>query len=174
MTRINGVLSQLNTDFDTQSTATKKELLKIDTTIQEMISDYKSGKVLVKQNIINISNVSKKSGISRKTFYNNDILNKYIEIESVLTNDKTPDSEVVEKLKIKNTELRKRIEDILANSVIDAENIKCENDSLMEALESMQKQYNTLKEEYDRLSSEYEAMRRRELIRKQNVQNMPK
>ena len=157
--RINNILVKINKDFDSVSTRTQNELLKIDETIQKMSKIYIDHKKGLKDSAITISNVSKKSHIARRTFYNNDILKFYVEESAKMLSDNSKSTDaIIAKYKEQISILNKQLKDIITNNVIDTENIKCENDRLTEKLINTQKQYNHLRAEYNNLSSKYDKI----------------
>ena len=152
--RINKILRKLGTDLETQPIGTQKKLLHILDTIEEMISSYEAGKTSMKENKINISNVSKKSNISRKTFYNNEILGKFVELfEQETTEYNSIDKETLKRLKDNKATNDEKLETML-NNIIDIEEVKCENDRLMESVNALQDQYDDLRKQYEALLAE--------------------
>lgn len=158
---INAVLAKVRKDIDVLPTATQKQLVLIHDAIDNMADQYDSAKNVMKAAQVNITNVSRISGISRKTFYNNDVLKEYVELSADRTPSLTsPDNITLGKYKAQIADLKQRINDFLANNTVDSENAKCDYDELLETYSALQKQYDILREQYDRIVKEREELQK--------------
>ena len=77
--RIDSFLLRHNASLGTLSKGRIKQLRKVDDIIQEKLRRISEAKNCLQTSAINISTISAESGISRKTFYNNELLKKYVE-----------------------------------------------------------------------------------------------
>ena len=157
---INKILKKLGTDFDTQPAATQKKILKVANTIEKMSFSYEANKTAIKENKINISNVAKQSGISRKTFYNNEILGRYVELMADSTAEcNSNDKETIKRLK-ENLSLNNEKLNGLLDNLVEVENLKYENDKLIENVKVLQGQYNELQIRYNDLLAQQNSQRK--------------
>lgn len=160
---INRVLFRLDQDFNSQSNTVKKQLLKIQEAISDMETVYASSKEAMRDSAINISNVSKKSGVSRKTFYNNQILKQYVEQCASLFNKSDSDvdnDQTIKKYQDENRVLKQRIKSFLSGTACDYEELKCDHDDLVESYAALQFQYENLQRMYEQCIAERDSLQR--------------
>lgn len=126
MLRIQTFLTKNGASIDTISNARLKQLEKVDADIQLRLRAITGAKEILKNSTINISVVSTDTEISRKTFYNNDLLTLYVECYS--TNDLENDTYYNEyqKIKKKNDELIKQVHNFLIRDIV-VENLRHDN-----------------------------------------------
>lgn len=158
---INTVLAKVKKSVDVLPTATQKQLVLAHDAIDSMAAQYDSAKNVMRATQINITNVSRMSGVSRKTFYNNDVLKEYVELSADKTPSlSSPDNITLDKYKAQIADLKQRINDFLINNAVDSENAKCDYDDLLDAFSALQKQYDTLREQYDRIAKERDDLQK--------------
>lgn len=87
--RLQDFLSLRNQSTDTITLRRLQQLAKVDAAIQKRKQAITSAQEAIKANAINIQTIASDSGISRKTFYNNELLKEYVESCANLDNEKT-------------------------------------------------------------------------------------
>ena len=107
----------------------------------------------MKNNNINISIVSSESGISRKTFYNNELLKMYVEYYATDTEEKNVPESEFEKIKLKNEELTKQIHGLVLRD-IETENLRHKILELNKEIENLHVRNNYLEEELEKTQDE--------------------
>ena len=124
---------------------------------------------MLKDNSISIVAIADKSGITRKTFYNNEILKQYV--ESFTSVDGEPGKLVkaseIDNMKKRLEELEKTLSKMIARD-IDIEIIRHEADELRKVIDSKDKQIQNLTEMYEsmraRLQEEQDNIRQGRVI----------
>ena len=150
MTRIESFLKGQGLDIGSMPRQRIKQLLMIDVVVQKRLQAIKQAQKIVKDNSISIVTIANESGITRKTFYNNEILKKYV--ESFTSVDGEP-GKLVKASEISN--LKKRIaeqsEEIakMAARDIDIENLRHEADELRKVISNKDRQIQNLTEMYE-------------------------
>ena len=146
-----------------------KQLQKIDDAIQKRLKALSEAKQMLKDNSISIVAIADKSGITRKTFYNNEILKQYV--ESFTSVDGEPGKLVkaseIDNMKKRLEELEKTLSKMIARD-IDIEIIRHEADELRKVIDSKDKQIQNLTEMYEsmraRLQEEQDNIRQGRVI----------
>lgn len=80
--KIKNQLKELNINYEEQKSTVIKHLAKIESVLSVAENDYNSARatlVELNKNRLNLLSISKATGISRQTLYNNPILKEYIE-----------------------------------------------------------------------------------------------
>jgi hypothetical protein len=78
----------------------------------------KSAEEVIKQQSVNVSNISLDTNISRKTFYNNELLKQYVEhYAAELYDDRTESREKIEALNEKTAVLESAVQELLLRDV---------------------------------------------------------
>ena len=97
-----------NKSKDTISKTLYKELLTVEDEVAKRKDNITKSEQVVKENSINVKSISEATGISRKTFYNNDLLNTFV--QEHITVDKESKDEInklKENLKDKEEKINK-------------------------------------------------------------------
>ena len=154
--RIKDFFLKKGINSDTISKGKMEKLEKVDQAIQRRLKIIEKSKNDINENKINISNISNETGISRKTFYNNDLLKSYVEFYS--NDDDNEEKNVTttkqyKNLKEKLDQANKHIELFIMRD-IDIENLKHENQELLKENENKQKQIRYLEEENEKIRNE--------------------
>lgn len=76
---IQNTLKKMGYNYYALKDKDKEHLIKIDESIQEIFRKEKEAKETLSRSTVSTKGISKDTGISRQTFYNNPILNEYID-----------------------------------------------------------------------------------------------
>ena len=110
LTRINVFLKECKIEAEVLPNSLIDYLMKIDDAIQSRKENLTRAKKIVKSNAINIKGISEDTNISRKTFYNHELLRLYVEKRATETNSEFGDAdEQVKTLKSRVEQLEKEI-----------------------------------------------------------------
>lgn len=163
LVRIKEFLNELDIEINSISKSRLQQLIKLDDAIQMRFKEIERTKKFLEKTEINISDISSEADISRKTFYNNDLLKKYIEkylptyIEkhsSIIANHKNyKNDNELRKLQNQNSILEKEVRD-LVNRDIDIELIRLKNADLINEIKNLQKNISILEVEYEKIKAE--------------------
>lgn len=107
-TLLDKFLISKNKSEDTISKTLYKELLVVEDEITKREDNIIKAEQTIKENSINVKSISEATGISRKTFYNNDLLNTFV--QEHITVDKESKDEInklKENLKDKEDKINK-------------------------------------------------------------------
>ena len=152
--RINNFLAKNGASIDTISASRLAQLQKIDDAVQHRVAKVLEAQNILKGNPINVSAISEDTGISRKTFYNNDLLRLYVEDQAAtVITDKKPQSEEIDRLKAKCDEAEEQVRKFLLRD-IETENLRHENMKLQLEIQNLQKRNTSLEEQYELLQKE--------------------
>lgn len=102
LARINSFLSKNNASIDTLSKSKLNQLDKVDSAIQVRLNKIDNAREIIKSNAINVSTISIDTNISRKTFYNNDLLKLYVKYYATECDDKNTLENDFDKIKEDN------------------------------------------------------------------------
>ena len=144
-TLLNDFLTRNKKSQDTISKATYNHLLKIEKVINEREKHIAESKQIIKDNTINICTISNATKIARKTFYNNKILNDFVNEHSTQQNDASK-NEII-KLKEKLSDYQDKINKLLDRDLEMVksinEKVKLENElkCAYSRIESLEKQH---------------------------------
>lgn len=156
---INSKLLKMGMNYDEIPTAQQEQLKKIESAIDEMASDFSNAKKSLDENTVNIQTVSKRSGISRKTFYNNPVLKKYVELSKNRTPMKQNDADdSSDHSETSVQELNKRVTQFLSTAGIDSEELQADYDKLLNDKEQLEARYEDLLHKYNTLQAENKNM----------------
>ena len=139
-----------------------KQLQKIDEAVQKRLSAISEAQQMLKDNSINIASVAEDSGITRKTFYNNEILKQYV--ESFTSVDGEPGKLIkVSEINSMKKRLDEQADDIakMAARDIDIETARHEADELRKVIDGKDKQIQNLTEMYETTLAELQEERRK-------------
>ena len=87
LNRINSFLAKYGTSYDGLSESKKRQFDAVDEAIQSRCLRVREAEIVIKQQAINVQNIASDSGLARKTFYNNELLRRYVEEYSSEAND---------------------------------------------------------------------------------------
>lgn len=171
--KIKNQLEELNVNYEEQKNTVIKHLIKIESVLSDAENEYNSARETLAEldkNKLNLLSISKSTGISRQTLYNNPILKEYIEhaCDTRFGNnpeDKTKDevikqlqskieslSEIIDKLQVRDVEneiLRHKNKE-LKNTITNLKNTAASN---IAQKEEIMKELNDLKKSLPKSSS---------------------
>lgn len=153
--RIDAFLAPYGASVTTLPASRSKQLEKVDEAIQRRLAAIKEAHGVLQKNSINVSTISVDTGISRKTFYNNEILRLYVEYyaEKVCTDDQASKTVEIESLKQKNEDLSQQVRKFVMRD-IDTENLRQENFSLTLEVERLNRRIKSLESQYEQAQIE--------------------
>ena len=172
LARINSFLSKNNASIDTLSKSKLNQLDKVDSAIQVRLNKIDNAREIIKSNAINVSTISIDTNISRKTFYNNDLLKLYVKYYATECDDKNTLENDFDKIKEDNNILIKQINDFVMRD-IDTENLRHENDELNREIINLQNRNQSLESEYEELQKEISILKRTLVEKNINVIAFP-
>ena len=162
MKRIEAFLKNRGLDTGSIPKQRIKQLQKIDESIQKRLTAILEAQKMLKDNSINIASIAIDSGITRKTFYNNEILKQYV--ESFTSVDGAPGklfkASDIDAMKRRLVEQADDIAKMLSRD-IDIETARHEVDELQRIIESKNKQIQNLTEMYESTLAELHEERRK-------------
>ena len=120
--RIKGVLEKLNHNYDSLPKMTKHNLEKIDLAVDQLIEYEKAISIENSRVYASINNVAKITGISNKTFQNNIVLKKFLEVRQADFRKVDVSYELTE-LRHNNNELQRMV-DIFTKKDIECEPLR--------------------------------------------------
>lgn len=160
MKRIEAFLKSHGLDTGSVPRQRIKQLQKIDDAVQKRLMAISEAQQILKENSINIASVAADSGITRKTFYNNDILKQYVESFTSV------DGELGKLIKASEIDSMKKRLDEQANDIakmvardIDIETARHEADELRKVIDDKDKQIQNLTEMYENTLAELQEER---------------
>lgn len=157
LNRIKAFLYDHEQTIEAISKARLEQLQKADSAIQARLSEAAKAREILKTSSINVSVIATDSGISRKTFYNNDLLRLYVEKYTRDPEDQASPEEL-QRVKSKNDELRQQLEAFLVRDV-ETENLRHENMKLTSEISNLQTRNKNLEEQYSALIKEMQHLR---------------
>ncbi len=154
MNRIQAFLAAHGASLDTLPKARVTQFEMANTAIQARKKAFEQAQAAMKQNSINVSTISADTGISRKTFYNNELLRLFVEEFSVYeeTAKKTSMTAECENLRGKNKTLAEQIHRFVLRD-INIENLKHENAALSREIIEKNNRIRMLEQEYERVQA---------------------
>ena len=160
MKRIETFLKSQGLDIGSVPKQRINQLRKIDDAVQKRLTSISEAQQMLKDNSISIASIATDSGITRKTFYNNEILKQYV--ESFTSVDGEP-GKLIKASEINS--MRKRLDeqaDDIAKMVardIDIETLRHEADELRKVIDDKDKQIQNLTEMYESTLAELQNER---------------
>lgn len=131
--RINAFLTKHKTSCDILPKNYVTELLLVDDAIHSRMANIKEAENVIKQQSINITNISLDTNLSRKTFYNNGLLELYVKhYAAKLGDDKAESNEKIGELNEKVADLESALQELLLRDV--------ESGNLRKELETTQRE----------------------------------
>lgn len=112
-----------------------------------------NAKEIPKSTGINISVISTDTGISRKTFYNNNLLKAYVEDYSIVNLEKDTCAIDFEKIKTKNDDLIKQIDNFVLRD-IETDNLRHKIKELYAEIQNLQSRNISLEHQYEQVQAE--------------------
>lgn len=164
--RINEFLVRHGASIKTIPKQKVTQFEKVDEAIQARLAEINKAQEILRGKPINVSVIAQDTGISRKTFYNNDLLRLYVEEHSPMLDTKNASEDDVERLRAKCEELEQQIRLFLLRD-LETENLRHENMKLQIEIQNVQARNTSLEEQYERLQERYEELQK-------NVETVPK
>lgn len=148
-------LTTLHTSYELLSTRQKQGILKIQQAVRTAVANFEEAKASLKNNLVNPTNIARESGITRKTFYNNDLYKDYVSLHS---NDTVFDDngDEIKTLREKNRNLQNELDNIV-KQVCKYELEMCDIEKLNDANETLKKQITFLQEKIAKQETELKA-----------------
>lgn len=159
LARINAFLKKSGLSVESLSKSRLAQFEKVDAAIQSRIVELEKAKEILKSTGINISVISTDTGISRKTFYNNELLKAYVESYAISDEEKTASISDLDKMKSKNDELTKQINGFVLKD-IETENLRHEIKELNREIQNLQTRNETLEHQYEEVQAELSETKR--------------
>lgn len=158
LTRINEFLARHNASIDTISKQKLVQFEKVDDAIQARLIEILKAQEVLRGKPINVSCIASDTGISRKTFYNNDLLRLYVEEYGEAIDDKRALADEVERHKARCEALEREINLLLLRD-IEIENLRHENQQLQAEIKNVYDRNANLEEQYEVLRRENAALK---------------
>lgn len=161
--RIKEFLFEQSVDINSVSNSRINQFIKLDIAIQKRFEELKSVAHILEKSEINILDISLESNISRKTFYNNLLLKKYVEKysevysqehSSIFSNYiRNNNDEELNKLRNYNALLDREVRELVSKD-IDYELLRLQNDGLLNEIKNLQRNISALENEYAKVKKE--------------------
>lgn len=151
--RIGDFLNEKGLCLDSLSKSKLTQLEKIDRAIQSRLSSINSAKETLKTTSVNISVISVDTGISRKTFYNNDLLKAFVERYTTYEDERTASALELERIKSKYDALQKQVNKFVLRD-IETENLRHKNSELNREIQHLQERNASLEQQYEKTQKE--------------------
>ena len=150
MNRIEAFLKSHGLDVGSVPKQRIKQLEEIDDAIQWRLEAITEAQKIIKDSSISIASIAADSGITRKTFYNNEILKQYVESFTYIDNEpgKLVKVSEIESMKKQIKEQADDINKMVARD-IDVEALRYEADELRKVIDAKNKQIQNLTEMYE-------------------------
>ena len=132
-------------DKATISRTLYSELVAVENELLKRLDAIKHADQTIRDNAININSISKATGISRKTFYNNDILKGFVTANATVD---VATKEVTSTLKEKLSDLESKLSGLLYRD-IDEITTRNEITKLQQELEYAHKRIQTLEQQHE-------------------------
>ena len=129
-----------------------KHLIKIETALSELDEQFTKADQELKESRPNVKKVSKMSGVSRQTFYNNPLLGEYVECAAAEQAQKDPYS-AIDRLKVELEEHKSKVQKMIDRdadiALYIAKNAELEDEvrSLQATIKSQQETIRSLKQQ---------------------------
>lgn len=132
-----------------------KQLQKVDGAIQKRLAAVFEARQALKDNSISVAAIAADSGITRKTFYNNEVLKKYVESFSSVDGEpgKLVKASEIDSMKKRLDEQADAIAKMAARDV-DIEAVRHETDELRKVIDGKDRQIRNLTEMYESVLAE--------------------
>lgn len=149
-TRLEEFLTKKNTSLDAVSKARAAQLKRADSAIQGRMEAMKRAHRAIGESAISVSAIASDTGISRKTFYNNELLREYVSSCAALVDTgKGTRTADCNRLRQKNMILVDQVRKFVLRD-IDIENLRHENAELVREVTTLQGRIRSLEKQYER------------------------
>ena len=138
-------LTKNKKDTSTVGKSLNKNLLTVEATIAKRQKAIAEAQKSIKENAINIKAISEATGISRKTFYNNELLAAFVE-ENATANNASADE--IKKLRERLAESESKMFTLLSRDA-DMEELRYQISKLEAELETSHKRIKSLEEQHE-------------------------
>lgn len=142
---LNDFLKENKKDENTISNPLYKKLELVEEEILKRKDSISQAVQSIRDNAINISSISEATGISRKTFYNNDLLSEFVNNNSTVDKET---KEAISKIKDKLDDSEQKLQKLL-NRDVDQITVLNEVSKLRKELEHAQKRIKSLEEQHE-------------------------
>lgn len=142
---LNDFLKENKKDKNTISNPLYKKLELVEKEILKRKDSISQAEQSIRDNAINISSISEATGISRKTFYNNDLLSEFVNNNSTVDKET---KEAISKIKDKLDDSEQKLQKLL-NRDVDQITVLNEVSKLRRELEHAQKRIKSLEEQHE-------------------------
>lgn len=154
MERINSFMAKHEKNCEILSQNQVKQLKQIDDAIQIKIEERRKAEEVIRNQRINVLSISEATNISRKTFYNNELLRLYVEHRASETYGARNDNkEEIAAMKSKLSDLERTIHCFVIRD-IETENLRKELAATQAELARFVSENKDLKQKYSELLSE--------------------
>lgn len=170
--RIQAFLVTQNASIDTLTKSRLTQFEKVDDAIQTRLQAVTAAKETLKTTGINVSVIAADTGISRKTFYNNDLLRLYVEHYAIADEEDSVAASDFDRIKTKNEELSAQVKAFVLRD-IDSENLRHENMKLQQEIRNLNTRLQNLEGQYEQAQSEISDLRRRLSEKPGHIIQMP-
>lgn len=157
LNRIDTFLQEHDQTPETVPPARMEQFKKADAAIEARLQKITEAKDTLKNCDINISAIAADSGISRKTFYNNELLRLYVEKFS-RASEETDQLTEIQRLKARIEQYKEQLDAFLIRDV-ETENLRQENMKLAAEIANLQTRNKNLEERYAVILSENQKLR---------------
>ena len=154
--RIISKVSSLGYNYDDLKDSIKDYLIKVEATLMSK-EKMKSECLEILKEKLSLSSIATDTQISRKTFYNNNILKEYIELD-IENSTSYVASDSISLLKNRIKELEEMVEKMVCRD-INYEQLKAENEQLADELKAARSENKRLSERNISLSKEIKALK---------------
>ena len=169
--RIDAFLAEHGQTLEAVPRARLTQFQKTDEAIQARLARIASAKETLKSCSINISAIAADSGISRKTFYNNDLLRLYVE-KYAYDPEEASSSAELQRLRARIDQYKKQIDAFLLRDV-ETENLRHENMTLNNEISNLQKHNKNLEEQYAVILKEVQKLRSQLAVQPGHIIELP-
>ena len=138
-------LTKNKKDTNTVGKSLNKNLLTVEATIAKRQQAIAEAQKSIKENAINIKAISEATGISRKTFYNNELLAAFVE-ENATVNNASADE--IKRLKDRLAEAESKMFTLLSRDA-DMEELRYQISRLEAGLKTSHKRIRSLEEQHE-------------------------
>ena len=160
LNRIQAFLKKNNTSIEALTKGRIAQFEKVDDAIQAKLQAITQAQETLKATSINVSVISTDTGISRKTFYNNDLLRQYVESYATIEATGNVASTDYNRVKEKNDTLVEQVQALVLKD-IDNENLRHENTKLQREIINLTKHVKNIEEQYECIQKENAELQRK-------------
>ena len=169
--RITAFLTAHDMSLESLPKARQAQLLKVDKAVQERLRKLSEADEVLRTCAVNVSAISADTCISRKTFYNNELLRLYVEQFASDPDDRGSCQES-SRLKERNDQLAEQVQAFLLRD-IETENLRHENMKLTAEIKNLENRNKTLESEYAKSVEELRKLRSQIASQSDHIIKMP-